>query len=385
MQANASASFFDGVDGDPERPARPPWTDVAVAVAFASLGVIECALREGIRSRGATYALSVPFFVAVALRRSHPGRATIAIFAYATLLTIVERVGRYPALALHASAAVLLMPYTLLRWGSRREIALGVAMVTVAFLSSTLSGGTAAITDTIAAAVALALPATIGASARYRAIAQQSKIDLARSRERESLARELHDTVAHHMTAIVVQAQAARVVAAKKPAAALEALSVIEQEASRAMLELRAVVASLRDRGPAALAPRARIEDISALARVAQDGAPAVEVSLEGALDALDPALQATLFRLAQESVTNALRHARRATVIHVRIIKKDRDVTITVRDDGAPGAGRRPGFGLAGMAERAALFGATFDAGPDPEGGWRVEAVFRATEGLSR
>lgn len=366
-------------DEDSERPARPTRFDVAVAIGFAAIGLVESVFREGFAQRSAAFVASVPFFVAVALRRSHPGRGTVAIFAYAIVLTWIERfTGRAP-LALNASAAVLMLPYSLLRWGTRREIAAGVATITAAWLTSTIVGDARALTDTIASAVVLVLPATIGASVRYRALALASKIDLARAREREALARELHDTVAHHMTAIVVQAQAARVVAAKKPDAALAALSLIEAEASRAMTELRAVVASLRDRSPAALAPRARIEDLCAFARAARDGAPAVEVTLEGPVDQLDPALQATLFRIGQESITNALRHARRATMIRVLVAKTDAEVRVVIRDDGAPSASRGNGFGLAGMSERAALFGATFSAGPDPEGGWRVEAVFRS------
>ena len=102
-----------------------------------------------------------------------------------------------------------------------------------------------------------------------------------------------------------------------------------------------------------------------------------VAVELTGNLDDLSPSLAATLYRIAQEAVTNARRHARQASRIDVRVNGDDRCLRLTIADDGAGVTARNSsGFGLAGMSERAAQFGGTLEAGPSASGGWKVEAV---------
>jgi signal transduction histidine kinase len=111
---------------------------------------------------------------------------------------------------------------------------------------------------------------------------------------------------------------------------------------------------------------------------VPEDG-PRVDVQLAGDLDDLRPLVGAAVYRIAQESITNAVRHARHATRIDVRITG-DRDcVRVTVRDDGDAGtraADRSSGYGLVGMTERAALLGGSLEASPNAERGWTVTAV---------
>lgn len=188
----------------------------------------------------------------------------------------------------------------------------------------------------------------------------------------------MHDTVAHHVSAIAIQAQAGRVLATTQPDRVLDVFGVIEEAASRTLDEMRTMVGALRDgESPAALAPQPTVRDIEQFAK--RDGSGArVEVELTGSLDDLSPSLAATLYRIAQEAVTNATRHARHATRIDVHIRGDDRCVRLTVADNGERvTAGRNPsGFGLAGMSERAAQFGGTLEAGPNGSGGWIVQAV---------
>jgi signal transduction histidine kinase len=104
-----------------------------------------------------------------------------------------------------------------------------------------------------------------------------------------------------------------------------------------------------------------------------------VVVTIAGEVDELRPAVDAACFRLAREAVTNALRHARQASEVEVRVEADADDVRLTVVDDGRAAAGSTaatPGFGLIGMAERAKLLGGTFAAGPAPGGGWTVTAT---------
>jgi len=231
--------------------------------------------------------------------------------------------------------------------------------------------------DAVGATVFFLLPPVLGASVRVWATAQDREMEQARMREREQLARELHDTVAHHVSAMVIQAQAGRVLADSRPDAAVEALRVIESEASSALKEMRTMVGVLRDGAAAELVPQRGVPDIERLAAVSGE-APRVVVEISGDFADLRPAVGAAIYRLAQESVTNAIRHARHATRIDVRVGGDDDSVRLTVTDDGAPtSAGRVAwGYGLVGMNERSALLGGTFEAGPGEHGGWTVAAA---------
>ncbi|MFN2506646.1 MAG: sensor histidine kinase, partial [Acidimicrobiales bacterium] len=220
---------------------------------------------------------------------------------------------------------------------------------------------------------------------RYQSKARARGMDQVKLLEREQLARELHDTVAHHVSAIAIRAQAGRVVASSDPAAALEALVVIEEEASRTLAEMRAMVGALRHGEEPDLAPQRGVADIERLTTGAGDR-PQVDIELSGDLDGLRPSVDAALYRLAQESITNALRHARHATRIRVTVQGEDDCVSLTVGDDGDPAAfdpRSTTGFGLIGMAERAKLLGGTLAAGPSRNRGWTVHAVLpRARRG---
>jgi signal transduction histidine kinase len=175
----------------------------------------------------------------------------------------------------------------------------------------------------------------------------------------------------------VIRAQAGRVVATSDPEAAVDALRVIEEEGSRTLAEMRTMVGALRDREDASLTPVNGVTDIERLARTI-DGEPPVRVGLTGDLDELGPAVGAATYRIAQESVTNALRHARNATRIDVQVVGDQDAVRLTVRDDGdqVHGSSVNAGYGVVGMTERAALLGGTLDAGPGPGRGWVVDAV---------
>jgi signal transduction histidine kinase len=119
------------------------------------------------------------------------------------------------------------------------------------------------------------------------------------------------------------------------------------------------------------------LADIGRLAR-SVGGWPRVDVQEAGDFAELSPGLGVALYRIAQEAVTNAVRHARDATRVTVRVADEDEQVRLTVRDDGdASPTGHTPaGYGLVGMAERASLLGGSLQAGPDPDGGWTVDAL---------
>jgi signal transduction histidine kinase len=297
-------------------------------------------------------------------------------FAVCGLAPLVMR-GHAPEL--NTLAFIVLLPYALSRWGSGREVVIGSAiMLGKVGLSLLYDGDGFGLGNATAAFLVLSLAVAVGAAVRYRARARLRELDQVALLERERLARDLHDTVAHHISAIAIRAQAGLATAASRPDAATDALRVIEAEASRTLTEMRGMVRVLRRNQPADLAPSPRIVDLEQLTSQARDG-PAVDVEIFGDLGDVPPPVGAAIYRLAQESVTNARRHARHATRIEVRVAADDTSVHLRVSDDGDASPVRpaaAPGYGLIGMIERANLLGGTCRAGPDAERGWTVTAV---------
>lgn len=347
---------------------------------FALAGLVEVWARDDLPSRAAAISFTLAVAGTVGFRRSHPLLATAFAFSLASVVTVVRHQLGLPEVATISSAAILILPYALCRWASPRQVAAGAVFVFVAWLTSLLTGELVNVEEAIGSVVVMVLPGTIGAVVRFRDEAQLRAVDQARMLERAQLSRELHDSVAHHLTAITLQAQAARAVLRGSPEDAANALAAIEAESKRTLVELRAIVGALRD--DPALAPAAGLAEIRGLAR--SSTRPAVEVAFAGDLEGLTPVLERALFRLAQEAVTNALKHARNASTVTVRIVGEGADVQLSARDDGEASSQRGAGFGLVGMAERVALLGGTFEAGPLPERGWLVAAALPRT-GVTR
>jgi signal transduction histidine kinase len=350
------------------------WDWVLVAVVLA-LAVIETVAAEDVVWRPVNLILIVAVAPLLLWRRTHP-LAVVAIafpaFAVVDIAAIVTGVTWDGPMT---AGFLVLFPYALFRWGSGREAAVGLAIILFNVALGPATG--APVGDVVGGTLILLFVAALGAAFRYRSSARLRGRDQARLREREQLARELHDTVAHHVSAIAIQAQAGRTVAESRPEAVLDALGVVEKEASRALTEMRTIVGALRRGEQSDLTPQPGVADIGRLARNTGN-APHVDVTLTGDLDELPPSVDAALYRLAQESVTNALRHARHATLVHVVVTGDDDSVRLTVWDDGdarPADAGSSSGFGLLGMAERARLLGGAFEAGPNRAGGWTVHA----------
>ncbi|MBO0690347.1 MAG: sensor histidine kinase, partial [Candidatus Dormibacteraeota bacterium] len=196
--------------------------------------------------------------------------------------------------------------------------------------------------------------------------------------ERSRIARELHDVVAHHVSAIAVQAGAAAEVAERDPPRTRRALGAIQETARVALAEMRAIVGVLRESEDGEGAPIAPQPTLGALERlVDQTRAAGLDVDLvcRGTPRQLPEAVDLSAYRIVQEALTNTLKHAR-ATRVTVTIGYQAAAVDILVTNDGvAPNA--RPvadGRGLVGMRERVALFHGQLEAGPSG-GGFRVHA----------
>lgn len=360
------------------RPADAPpigrldWLLVGV---FAAAVLIESIVRPDLAWRPLVTVLALALIPALLWRRGRPLVATLAGWGVAGLLSVVQLTTHAGDLGPYSMMAVLILLYSLVRWGSGREMVLGTAFVAgVVVLGMYASSG--GWTDIFGGSVLLLSLVALAAVFRYRADLWHRRQHEIRNQERAALARELHDTVAHHVSAIAVQAQAGGVVAGTHPEKAAEVLAAIESEASRTLAEMRSMVRVLREEEAVAYSPQPGVADLPALARA--DATPTVEVSLDGSLARLAGPVDTALYRLAQESLTNALRHARGASRVGIDVRKEGDAVRLRVSDDGQtePGPAPERGFGLLGMAERAHLLGGSLSAGPGPAGGWVVEAL---------
>jgi signal transduction histidine kinase len=218
----------------------------------------------------------------------------------------------------------------------------------------------------------------VGLYLRYLDFLQRQNLEAARRDERLELARELHDVVAHHVTGIVVQAQAARFTGCEHPDRLISTLGSIESAGTDTLAAIRQLVGLLRypDEG-AGFSPGP--EAISELVdRFARHG-PAVDLRLPDGLPASGwpPEVVSTVYRVVQEALTNVARHAPGARSVTVSVTHGPRQVRVEVTDD-APAARRTRlggGYGLMGMGERVAALGGKVSAGPLPGAGWAVEA----------
>lgn len=361
-------------------PSARVWWDWALVAVLVPLAVVEAVLRAGLTDRVLSAVVAAGLVSTLLWRRSRPLAAVAVGFGVGALGTVVLG---YEFPDQDVMVYLLLLPFALFRWGSGREMALGAAvMLGKVGLSAAL--GHLRPPDALAGVIVLFSAMTLGAAVRYRHRARARELDQVKLVERERLARDLHDTVAHHITAMAIRAQAGIATAGTDPSAAVDALRVIDAEAGRALDEMRSIVRILRTADaadpeePAGLSPHPRVADLERLVSPPRGG-PAVAVEVDGDIDDLPSPVAAAVYRLAQEAVTNARRHARNATRIDVRVTADDAEVRLRVNDDGDPvprrSSGAR-GYGLIGMGERVNLLGGTCAAGPDADRGWTVTAV---------
>ncbi|MFE5409871.1 sensor histidine kinase [Microbacterium sp. NPDC056569] len=201
--------------------------------------------------------------------------------------------------------------------------------------------------------------------------------------ERTRIARELHDVVAHGMSLIQVQASTARYRVPGLPDAAIHEFDDIARTAREGLTEMRRLLGVLRtDDQPQELAPQQGLRDIPDLVQALRRAGADIEASLAPAPDAVPAAVDVAAFRIVQEALSNAVRHAPHSR-IELTLETDAAAVRLHVRN-GSSGEAERGaperGHGLLGMRERAALVGGTVSAGPDADGGWTVRAVLPLT-----
>ena len=373
-------------------PPRRVWRDWGLIAAIPALALVEASVRTDVPGRWLWALVLAGLAPTLLWRRTRPFMMLAIAFAVGTAVGFATAGDPQ----LYTTAYFLILLYAVFRWGSGRAMIAGGALVVIGMLL-TFVVSPPDVADIVGGVAVAVTTATLGLALRWGRRARSRELEEVRLLERAQLARDLHDTVAHHVSAIAIQAQAGTAVAALDPSATVQVLHAIEAEASQTLREMRAMVGVLRA-AETALAPTPGLADIPALAATIASpsapvagtssgasgslkaGGPAVAVRLDGDIDSVPPAVAAAVYRLAQEAVTNARRHARGATRIDVSVSVDGSAVRLAVRDDGVGAAGGGAGYGITGMRERAALLGGACDAGPLAAGGWAVTATIPRT-----
>jgi signal transduction histidine kinase len=214
---------------------------------------------------------------------------------------------------------------------------------------------------------------------------REEKARAAVAEERVRIARELHDVVAHAISVIVLQARGARRSLAADPVETREALDTIEATGSEALAEMRRLLGMLRsDDEEIALAPQPSLRYLDALAAQVREAGLPVDLSVEGEPTELPPGVDLSAYRIVQEALTNALKHAGPATA-RVVVRYRENDLELEIVDTGAgASASDGEGHGLAGMRERVWLYGGKIETGPRDSGGFAVRARLPLDSGRS-
>jgi signal transduction histidine kinase len=382
----------------------PRVADAVIAVAVAALGL---ASGLGARAQHEHMPLAaIPILTAMGLvlypRRRYPAEVLGAVAAGVVALVVMRA-------ALGGSfLAVLCACYSAAVYGSRRLV---IGLVTGAVAAVLLIGipqsfgfgGSVIHAIPVPTILAAAGAALFGLLIRNQFSARNAQLAMMAERaewataqrdqearratlaERLRIARELHDIVAHHVSVIVIQAQGAQRVAGREPDRARQAMADVERTARTALEEMRRMLGLLRSPDDAedtsSLDVARGVADIAALAAGMTGAGVAVTVRTTGEPFAVPEDVGLAVYRIAQEALTNVLKHAGPA---HAEVhLHYGEQLEITVADDGRgaaavltgtapPGAGR----GTTGMRERVAVLGGRFTAGPQPGGGFRVHAV---------
>ena len=192
--------------------------------------------------------------------------------------------------------------------------------------------------------------------------------------ERARIARELHDIVSHNLSVMIVLADGAAAGAQERNA---ELMRQVARTGRQAVDEMRHILGLLREDEPLDWTPQPGIDQLDELIEEARAAGLPTRLRVAGTRPELGPGLELTVYRIVQEGLTNIRKHARGATRATVDLGYRGDRVELEIADDGLPvRAAATPGHGLAGMRERAAAFAGSIEAGPAPDGGWRVRVL---------
>jgi signal transduction histidine kinase len=353
--------------------------DTLLAAGVTALAALDVALNSGVQPKWAAAVTEVPSALALVGRRRLP-LATVAVVATAFAAEAVLGVpGDQPVVPLLALVIVL---YSVAAHEPLRRAVVGLAMTLLGggIVSAFHHGSLAVKLGNLGfGLIVTGATWTVGRVVRsrtQRGDRLEAEQLVAVADERARIARELHDVVAHSVSVMVVQAGAAEEVLSRHPERTREALRAVQDTGRQALVEMSRLVGLLRDdHEELGLAPQPGIGAIDALVAQVRDAGLPVELRIEGRPGDVPLGIDLSVYRVIQEALTNALKHAGDARA-EVRLHYAGDTLEVEIVDDGrGSGNGHVGGHGLAGMRERIAVFGGEFAAGPRPEGGFSVRA----------
>lgn len=366
----------------------PPRLDVAIAALFVALSVSEFFVNRDVRSPS-EYVVAVGAMALLAWRRRFP----VAV----AFLVVMSNILTNPDGEFTVLLSLVLVSFTVGAETAPPVSYVGLAVVLVPFMAAMITAGLVP-SDVAAAVVFLVGPWAVGSVLRQRSAHADEAITRAARLEREQaeqaaaaveaertrIARELHDIVSHSISVVTIQTQAVRRRLGPEHAKEAADLAAVEATAREALAEMRRLFGVLRASDESAsLAPQPGLAELPRLVEKAGGGDVEVRLEVEGEPFELPPGADLAAFRIAQEGLTNALRHAG-ATAVTVRVRYGSHDVAVEVVDDGrglvaaAAGAG---GHGLVGVRERVALYDGTVALDETPDGGVRLVATIPVKE----
>ncbi|HEX6788241.1 MAG TPA: sensor histidine kinase [Gaiellaceae bacterium] len=359
----------------------PASGDRVLAVAVLVVGQLEIWLTGDASGHRVACAVVSPIMAsALALRRRYPLAAAVAGHT-ATALAFWLWGGSQ---IIASSVAWFCVLYGLAVWTTRRRFILGAAYVTILNLAP-LSGniaktGSSTLFGVITLIVMLLIRRVLGDRERRLELAERERDVAAREAvvaERARIARELHDAIAHNVSMMVVQAGAERRVLNEEQSSTREVLETVEEIGRGALTEMRRLVGMLRSDETDPLTPQPGLDDLPQLVSQVREAGLPVELSVEGDPRELPVGLELSAFRIVQEALTNALKHAGDAHAT-VRVRYGPHSLELEIVDDGAGAEARADGggHGLVGMRERVALYGGRFEADRRAAGGFTVRAL---------
>ena len=363
-----------------DRLPSPRVVDALIALLLAAALVLQVLLDDRFDASAVTVAGALAITAPIAWRRRAP-LAVALVFAGASALQAALGGGVYegsppPVAALVAGAVVF---YSLGAHAAEREARIGLALGVAGLWSTHLLTEHADLQGFLFAGGLIGLsPWLAGRVTRARSLRTAVLEQAAASEERQRIARELHDVVAHGVVLMVMQAQGARRILDQDPQRAREALEAIESTGQTALTELRASLGILREDGEqAALAPQPTLGDLDALVAEMRQAGLQVDLEVRGASRELADGVDRSAYRIVQEALTNTIKHAGRAPA-RVTVTYGEADLTLEIADEGAGPAGEGDaGQGLVGMRERARLYGGELDARSLNGHGFVVRARF--------
>jgi signal transduction histidine kinase len=352
---------------------------VALPAALAVAGVIEVWANGAVAPKAAALPCEVGLGVALAFRRRFPLATLAAVMALGTIEALAGIPVAAPWVPL---AAYMVASYALVTHASTEQVLVGAGLSITALSVQVLDQHKGL--GNFAFALVFLVPIYLaGRTIRSRTERadelereQAAFANAAAESERRRIARELHDVISHSLGVLVLQAGAAEQVLDRDPEQAREVLRSIRTTGQEAIRELGTLLAVARGEVESSREPNPCLADLSRLVANTRQAGLDVELDVEGAVRELPPAVELSAYRIVQEGLTNALKHAH-ARSARVRLVYGERELEIEVTDDGAgavAGGGTRRG--LAGVSERVSLFGGRFDAGPRPGSGWTLRAL---------